>query len=367
MQTIDSATLRQWLEDGAPVAVLDVRTAADWSDWHIPGSIHVDAYSALKAHDPQALATVNLPRSTPVVTVCGAGKVSLVAAAQLAARGYVVYSLEGGMQAWSMAWNVASLPPLPNGTQVLQVRRTGKGCLSYIIGSAEQAAVLDPALEPDVYIELAAAHGWRITAVLDTHIHADHLSRARLLAQQVGASLYLPATERATAPFQPLDEGALVMIGESRLQALHTPGHTWESTCYLLDEQFLFTGDTLFLAAIGRPDLEADRLEATARAHALFASLQRLGSLPAATLVLPGHTSVPVPFDGQPLVACLGTIQPAIPRLRLSEAAFVADVLAQRPPTPANHQQIVGINARGDRLPTDLTTLEAGANRCAIA
>jgi glyoxylase-like metal-dependent hydrolase (beta-lactamase superfamily II) len=137
------------------------------------------------------------------------------------------------------------------------VRRTGKGCLSYLIGANGEAAVVDAALAPAVYLRLAQQQGWRITAVLDTHIHADHLSRSRALADQTNATLYLPAQERVVFPFTPLCDGDTVGIGASLLTAVHTPGHTLESTCYLLDEGLLFTGDTLFLAAVGRPDLEA--------------------------------------------------------------------------------------------------------------
>src|SRR5262245_10368967 len=135
MQTIDVATLQTWLDTRRPVAVLDVRTAADRTEWAIPGSIHVDAYAALKAHDPHALDAVDLPGDTPVVTICGAGKVSLVAAEQLRARGLEAYSLAGGMHAWSLAWNTAEVRVPNSAARVVQVRRTGKGCLSYLIGA----------------------------------------------------------------------------------------------------------------------------------------------------------------------------------------------------------------------------------------
>lgn len=367
MQTIDVNTLRQWLAEERPVTVVDVRPLADRQEWSIPGSVHADAYHALKAHDPGALADVDVPLDIPVVTVCGAGKVSLTAAEHLAARGYTVYSLVGGMQAWSLAWNVARLPTLPDGTQVLQVRRTGKGCLSYVIGSAGQAAVLDANLDPQVYQALAAAEGWQIVAVVDTHIHADHLSRARPLAEASGASLHLPANERTMFSFIPVHDGTEISVGNTALKAFHTPGHTWESTCYLLGEHLLFTGDTLFLAAVGRPDLEAQTSEAIARASVLYRSFQRLLTLPPTMHILPGHLSHPAPFDGQPIMAPLSEVSAAIPRLHLAETAFVESLLAALPPTPPNHQQIIMMNQEGGSIPTDVTPLEAGANRCAIA
>jgi len=363
---IDTETLREWLDQGRPVIVLDVRTAADRSEWAIPGSIHVDAYAALKAHDPHALEAVDLPADIPIVTVCGAGKMSQVAAEQLDARGLHACSLLGGMQAWSLAWNTAEVPVPGSTARVVQVRRTGKGCLSYLIGADGEAAVIDAAVAPEVYVGLAEQEGWRIIAVLDTHIHADHLSRSRALAEQTNTTLYLPAQERVAFPFAPLRDDDTVRIGTSQLIALHTPGHTLESTSYLLDERLLFTGDTLFLAAVGRPDLEARPEEAQVRAQLLYDSLQRLLTLPKDTLILPGHTSTPITFDGQPLAGTLADVRAAIPRLQLPEAMFVADILSRIPPTPPNHTRIIALNEAGTLADTPIE-LEAGANRCAIA
>jgi glyoxylase-like metal-dependent hydrolase (beta-lactamase superfamily II)/rhodanese-related sulfurtransferase len=366
MQTIDVNTLRSWLEIGRPVAVLDVRTAADRAEWAIPGSIHVDAYAALKANDPHALDMVDLTGVSPIITVCGAGKISLVAAEQLQARGLEVVSLAGGMQAWSLAWNTAELR-VPNSTaRVVQVRRTGKGCLSYLIGADGEAAVIDAALDPAIYEQLGEQHGWRITAVLDTHIHADHLSRSRALAEQTGATHYLPVQKRVSFAHTPIGDDDTIAIGSSRLRALHTPGHTSESTSYLLDGQALFTGDTLFLNAVGRPDLHADPQAARTRAHALYASLQRLLALPDGTLVLPGHTSAPIPFDGVPLATSLAQVYAQTALLQLPEDTFVAALLARIPPTPPNHTRIIELNEAG-ALVDDPIALEAGANRCAIA
>ena len=366
MRTIDVATLQTWLDTGRPVTVLDVRTAADRAEWAIPGSLHMDAYAALKANDPHALDAVDFTGDMVVVTVCGAGKMSLVAAEQLRARGLEAYSLAGGMQAWSLAWNIAELRVPNSVAHVVQVRRTGKGCLSYLIGADGEAAVIDAALEPAVYRRLAQRHGWRITAVLDTHIHADHLSRSRALAEQTGATFYLPVQERVSFSHTPIDDDDTIAIGSARLTALRTSGHTAESTSYLLDDHALFTGDTLFLNAVGRPDLHASPEAARTRAHALYASLQRLLALPRETLVLSGHTSAPIPFDGKPLATTLAQVYAQTVLLQVSEDAFVAAVLARIPPTPPSHTRITELNEAG-ALVDDPITLEAGANRCAIA
>jgi glyoxylase-like metal-dependent hydrolase (beta-lactamase superfamily II) len=302
-----------------------------------------------------------------VVTVCGAGKTSQIAAEQLARQGLEVYSLEGGIKAWSLAWNTAEIALASDPVRVIQVRRTGKGCLSYVIGNGETALVIDASLDPQVYVDLAAKLGWQITHVLDTHIHADHLSRSRQLAEQTGASLLLPDQQRVSFPFTPVRDGMTLENRSIQFTAIHTPGHTGESTCYLLGDQVLFTGDTLFPSGVGRPDLDASREEATARAQALYDSLKILLKLPSSTLVLAGHTSAPTPFDRIPMITTLAEVEQHVDLLHASRADFVQRLLERLPSTPPNYLQIVRLNEQGLLPDVPVTELEAGANRCAIS
>ncbi len=363
---VSAAQLREWLERGEGVIVLDVRPAQQRAEWAIPGSLHADVYDALWAGAPDALAHVRLPAGGPVVAVCGEGKTSLLAALQLRARGVEALSLTGGMKAWSLAWNEAEVPLPAARAQVVQLRRTGKGCLSYLIGSRGQALVVDPALEPDVYRQAAERRGWSIVEVLDTHIHADHLSRGRALANRCGATYRLPEQGRASFPFAALRDGDVVALGEARVTARRMPGHTMESTVYDLEGRALFTGDTLFPDSVGRPDLEAKAGEAEARARALHASLKRLLALPSEALVLAGHASSPVAFDGRPVAAPLGEVGKRLAVTRQSEDEFVRWILGRIPPTPANHTLIVRLNEAGVLPEGELADFEAGANRCAV-
>jgi glyoxylase-like metal-dependent hydrolase (beta-lactamase superfamily II)/rhodanese-related sulfurtransferase len=364
--TISTEGLRELLERRAPVTVLDVRPAAERAEWSIPGSVHADAYDALRRGDPTALADFHATNGERVVTVCAAGKTSMLAAERLRARGVHAVSLEGGMRAWSLAWNTAEVPCAGSTARIVQLRRTGKGCLSYLIGSNGAAVVIDASLDPRVYHRAADEHGWCIRTVLETHVHADHLSRARALAADTGARLCLPTTDRVSFEFAPLNEGDTLRVGSAGLRVFHTPGHTPESTCFLLDERALFTGDTLFLAAVGRPDLGASAEQARSRAHVLHASLQRLAALPPETVILPAHTSEPVAFDGRPISATLRQVQERTSLLRETEETFVSRILTRLPLTPPNHHRIVALNEAGT-LPDDPTELEAGANRCAVA
>ena len=212
---------------------------------------------------------------------------------------------------------------------------------------------------------MADLRGWRITRVLDTHVHADHLSRSRRLAELVGATLHMPEDAPVSYQFSDLADGDVLEVGSAHLEAVRTPGHTPESTCYLLDGRALFTGDTLFLSAVGRPDLDATPEVARQRARELYRSLRRL-------LVLvgfdeqdrrPAHTSEPVAFDGEPICAQLSRVRGSV-RI-LSEDAFVERIAGHGTPTPSNFERIVELNRAGVPPEGDPTELEAGANRCA--
>jgi glyoxylase-like metal-dependent hydrolase (beta-lactamase superfamily II) len=235
------------------------------------------------------------------------------------------------------------------------------------VESESEAVVIDASVNPDVYVRLLRERGWRLVAVADTHIHADHLSRSRLLAHLEGAGLLLPAQNRIQYPFRPVHDGDRIAFGSTALVAMHTPGHTDESTTYLLDNTAALTGDTLFLNSVGRPDLEGgNRQELASRAHLLHMSVSRLLQLPEAAQVLPGHVSEPILFDGRALTTAVGTIRDTVALAKLDSAAFVEAVLARFPPSPPNHSRIVELNERGE-IPGDPSDLEAGANRCAVA
>ncbi len=365
--TIDRETLRAWLDAHRPVTILDIRTDDDYAQWAIPGSVHINAYEALRNGQSGALAGADLPHDRPIVTICNAGRVSQTAAALLAERGFDARSLAGGMKAWSLAWNTARVPVDDPSVEIIQVRRTGKGCLSYMVGSRDEAAAIDPSVSTDVYLALAREKRWSIRVVLETHVHADHVSRAQQLAQTAGATLLLPRQNRVTFAFTPLADGDPVAIGTASLAALDTPGHTNESMCFVLNDSALFTGDTLFTNGVGRPDLHAaDADAARRRAAALYVSLHRVRSLSPTLLVLPAHTSEPVAFDGRPIAASMADAIEWLDGWLESESSFVTRVTSNLPQTPPNFTRIVALNEAG-QLPTDdLMDLEAGANRCAV-
>lgn len=352
------------------MTVLDIRTGDDRAQWSIPGSLHIDAYHHLRQGSPGPLADAVLPADVPVVTICNMGVVSQVASQSLQARGFDALFLQGGMKSWSLAWNTATVPLADEHAEslrVIQVRRTGKGCLSYLLGSGPDAVVIDASLPPHVYQELAGQLGLRIRFVLDTHIHADHLSRSRALSEETGAALLLPHQGRASFPFTPLRNGDKVTFGKAALSVLLTQGHTLESTTYVLEGMALFTGDTLFLSGVGRPDLHANPDAARQRAGLLYHSLAQLLDFAPGMLVLPGHASEPIAFDGVPLTASVGDIRSRLSGWLSSEQEFTERILARIPETPPNFTRIVECNEAGILPEGDPADLEAGANRCAVS
>jgi glyoxylase-like metal-dependent hydrolase (beta-lactamase superfamily II) len=360
-------TLREWLDAREPVTVLDIRADQDRAPWAIPGSTHLNVYAALRAGQPGELAHAALPLDRPIVTVCNAGRMSQIAAEFLTERGFDVRSLTGGMKAWSLAWNAARVPVNNGGITVIQVRRTGKGCLSYVVICGDVAAVIDASLPPEVYEGIARSQRTRIQRVIETHIHADHLSRARQLADRAGAQLLLPEQERVVFPFTAIRDGDAIAVGNATLIARHTPGHTLESMSYVLTDNAVFTGDTLFTKGVGRPDLHADATGARNRARALFQSLQAIRALGPEVVVLPAHASEPIAFDGRPVMSRMSSIEQWLSDWLESETAFVDRVVSRLPETPPNFDRILQLNERGEMPHVDVTELEAGANRCAVS
>jgi glyoxylase-like metal-dependent hydrolase (beta-lactamase superfamily II)/rhodanese-related sulfurtransferase len=362
---ITTDRLRKWLETGKKVSIVDVRPLHERTEWFIPGSIHFDAYNKLKANESNALQGLHLDKNIPVVAVCAAGKTSLITAGLLNDQGYEAYSLNGGMKGWSLSWNTARLS-FPD-FEVIQFRRTGKGCLSYLLTSNNEAIIVDASLPTEVYQGFLESEKLNLKYVIETHIHADHLSRSKQLAENNNLALRLPAPNNVNFNFVPVNDSTVFQIGNISIKVIPTPGHTSESTSYLIDNKVLLTGDTLFINGVGRPDLKATNDEVMQKSKVLYQSLQKLLSLDENIIVLPAHTSQPVDFDDIPIQTTIGSIKQYVTMVKLSEEEFIDTILQRIPPTPANYLSIVDKNLKGDFSDINPVDLEAGANRCAIS
>ena len=229
-------------------------------------------------------------------------------------------------------------------------------CAAYVFGcgTVGKCAVVD-AQERDIdaYIAFAALKGMAITRVIDTHVHADHISGGRLLAERVGAAYALHESARVTFDFERLKDGDVLELGNTIIKVLHTPGHSEDSICLLVTDLrrgpepwFVLTGDTLFVGSVGRPDLHAHAREYAGK---LYASLHdKLLTLPDDIEVYPGHFAgsvCGVGLSGKPS-STIGFEKRWNAMLSKDRGAFV-DAMAEVPPQPADMQRILRLN-RGE-------------------
>jgi len=227
------------------------------------------------------------------------------------------------------------------------------GCAGYVFGcgTVGKCAAVDIREEDvDGASAFAASKDMRITHVIDTHVHADHRSGGPLLARQTGAAYCLHESALVTGPFEPMRDGEEIALGNTRVRVVHTPGHSPESVSLVvtdlkrgIDPWFVLTGDTLFVGAVGRPDLRGRARES---ASDLFDSLHaKLLTLPDDIEIYPGHFSGSLcgtGLSGKPS-STLAFEKRWNPMLSLDRETFI-DRLADVPPEPAGMQQILQFN-----------------------
>jgi glyoxylase-like metal-dependent hydrolase (beta-lactamase superfamily II) len=235
------------------------------------------------------------------------------------------------------------------------------GCASYLLGCGTlgQCAVVDPrADDVDAYVGFARAKKMQITQVIDTHVHADHWSGGVELAKQTGAVYRLHGSADVNVSFTPMRDGEEIELGNTRVRVLHTPGHSPESVSLLVtdlkrgtDPWFVLTGDTLFVGAVGRPDLPGRARE---NAAVLYASIhEKLLTLPDDLEIYPGHFSGSLcgaGLSGKPS-STIAFERRWNPMLSLERDAFVA-ALADVPTKPADMERILVANRGGRPLET---------------
>ena len=227
------------------------------------------------------------------------------------------------------------------------------GCAAYLFGcgSKGKCTVVDAHEEDiDEYARFAEAKGMRITLVIDTHVHADHRSGGPALAQKAGAAYCLHESADVAIPFEPLRDGQDIELGNTRVKVLHTPGHTPESVSLVVtdlrrgpDPWFVLTGDTMFVGAVGRPDLPGRARE---NAALIYDSIHgKLLGLPDDLEVFPAHFSGSMcgaNMSGKPS-STIGFEKRWNPMFARSKEEFVA-ALVDVPAKPAEMDDILRVN-----------------------
>jgi glyoxylase-like metal-dependent hydrolase (beta-lactamase superfamily II)/rhodanese-related sulfurtransferase len=235
------------------------------------------------------------------------------------------------------------------------------GCASYLVADEEthDGLLVDPVYAIEPLLEQAERDGVRLTRVLETHTHADHVSGHGRLALELGLPVHIHPAAEPGFPFEPLEEGDEVFVGAESVRVLHTPGHRPEHCCFLAGDAVL-TGDSLFVGTAARPDLA---IGARDGAETLFHSLQRLLELPDSVRVYPGHVAgslCGVGMSADP-VSTIGAERRDNPALAFTLAEdFVDSSAAISTPWPPNAQRVVELN-RGPFIgaPTPLPPLGA--------
>jgi glyoxylase-like metal-dependent hydrolase (beta-lactamase superfamily II)/rhodanese-related sulfurtransferase len=222
------------------------------------------------------------------------------------------------------------------------------GCASYVIASrrTNEAAIIDPAIEIEPYEDLLRERGFQLQYVIDTHIHADHVSGARRLADHYGGELCLHEGAQLNYPFRPLSDRQELELGQLRLRVLHTPGHRPELISILIvnplrspEPSMVLTGDSLLVGDVGRPDFGGGD------AAEQYESLTNLLRLPDWVAVFPGHFEGPCGkgMCGRPSTT-IGFERLYNPLARLDRRTFIARIGTGVPPRPLNMTAIEATN-----------------------
>ena len=404
-QEIDPEELKKKIDNNENIFLLDVRTLQEYEAWRIsyenhdnPKLIPVDR---LFMKDPTLLKEI--PKEKEIVTVCAHGNRSMIAAKILNQLGYNVKSVKGGMAGWNKVYDVAEIPVVKEAPfKIWQIRRISKGCIGYIISSKEDktATVIDSSREIyESFLKTAQDNELQITQLLDTHQHADHVSGIVKLVNTITTQtnkekirIYFSSLEEYDTSKTELKNIMYVKDGDKididdkvTLRAIHTPGHTNGSMSFIIEygpndnnnnnindknptNSYLFTGDTLFVDGVGRPDL---RDQAKKFAELLYDTYhQKILQLPDDTVVLPAHfngTSIALKHT-VPILETLGIIKKRVKLLSMNKEEFIDYIADTVQPRPGNYKTIISINKK--MLPYDeieMADLEAGPNSCAIS
>ena len=352
--------------------ILDVRNEDAFADWKIEGNkfnyLNIPYFELL---DGVEEIMDKLPKDKELLVVCAKEGSSIMVAEMLSDAGLEAGYLEGGMKAWSEYLEPIKVGDLQGGGELYQFVRLGKGCLSYMVISNGEAAIIDATRMADVFTTFAASKKAVITNVFDTHLHADHISGGRHIANATGATYWLPPKDAEEVVFEyaKLVDDTEVKIGDTTIaiQAVYSPGHTIGSTSFVIDGKYLLTGDILFIDSIGRPDLAglAEDWVGDLR-ETLYTRYRELSD---ELIVLPAHFMIIDELNEDGTVAKrLGDLFAENHGLNIEdEAEFRSIVTENLPPQPNAYQEIRQVNM-GKIIPNEdeQREMEIGPNRCAV-
>jgi glyoxylase-like metal-dependent hydrolase (beta-lactamase superfamily II)/rhodanese-related sulfurtransferase len=377
---IDVGDLLQAADRGHPLLLLDVRNEDEVRAWKVEArrpieTVHVPYFDFI---EDESGSVSKVPAGRDIVVLCAQGGSSEMVAGLLAEAGVPARNVTGGMVAYGEYLQPVAVPLDPSSASrctLWQINRRGKGCLSYIVASHGEAIVVDAMKNIAWFEAFAAQQGVRITRVLDTHIHADHVSGGPALSGKLGVPYSVCAGEafELRQPVTPLEDGQILRVGGEggviiEVRVLSTPGHTPGSMSYLVAGRYLLTGDTVFVGSVGRPDLGGHVVE---WGRMLFTTLtERLAPLGDDVLVLPAHYAGVQDIGGDGIVSGrLGALRRNVPELQFrTSEEFVESVRAAVMEPPASYAEIIKVNLGVSSAPLEtITEWELGRNECAVS
>lgn len=369
MSSIRIADLLEKLDRGERCVLLDVRNDEEFERWRVEGrrpveTMHRPYFDYIE--DESLLDAIPSDRG-PVYAICAKGDSSDLVADMLRQRGVDARNVEGGMLAYGEYLQPVRVPldrDEEGQYELWQMNRRGKGCLSYVIRSGGEAVVVDPSRNIADYERFVSKLGARIIAVFDTHVHADHISGGRALAEKHGARYFVcsAADHGGDRDGETIEVGGVTLT----LHVVWTPGHTPGSTSLLVGRRHLLSGDTLFVGSVGRPDLGG---QVVAWGKMLFRTLtERVSAWSDDLIILPAHYASVSEIDEQGVVrGRLGHLRQTVPELQIrSESEFVEAMKRALKTPPRVYDDIIRVNLGAEPVDEEKAAeWELGKNECA--
>jgi len=378
LQSYRAEDLFEWVtQKGNDFTLLDVRNNEEFGRFKVEGpylSKMVNLpYIEFIEMEEESVAKVQVPKDESIRIVCAKEGSAKYVAEILVSNGWKdVRYLEGGIKTWGNML-APKLVGSPDGYKLYQFIRPGKASCSYGLIYGDEMAVFDPSRNIEFYQNFAGENGCKLIKTFETHLQADYISGSRQLALNTGAQIVAHQNDFQGAAFdyKALNDQEVFKFtkGGPEIKAIHTPGHTPGSTCYLIDNKYLVSGDTIFVLSIGRPDLGG---KAEEWAKLLFKTLKNsIAGLDDGLVILPGHyIEWSEANDEQMFLDTLGSIRQKNANIYgiREEAEFVKFIQDNMRKQPDEYAQIRKVNAGLlDVDDEDQEIMDLGKNECAAS